>query len=80
MDLYALIAFIAEDNPYAAEQLLNRIEESIIPAAEHPYLFRSGRILGTREVVAHPNYILVYQIMADHISVLNVLHYRQEYP
>lgn len=79
-DLYALIAFIAEDNPYAAEQLLHRIEESIIPAAEHPYLFRPGRILGTREVVAHPNYILVYQVMIDHISVLNVIHSRQEYP
>jgi len=34
------------------------IEASILPAAEHPYLFRAGRVSGTREIVAHPNYVL----------------------
>lgn len=79
-DLFTLIAFIAEENPYAAESLLLRIEESIVPVAEHPYLYRSGRVPGTREIVAHPNYIVVYQVLDDHINVLSVLHSRQEYP
>ncbi|WP_159567319.1 type II toxin-antitoxin system RelE/ParE family toxin [Budvicia diplopodorum] len=79
-DLYSLIAFIAKENPYAAESLLHRLEESVLPAAEHPYMFRSGKILGTREIIAHPNYIVVYQVVADRISVLNVVHSRQEYP
>lgn len=38
--LYTLLAFIAERNPLAAEALLQRIEEPVIPLAEHPYLFR----------------------------------------
>lgn len=79
-DLYSLIAFIAEENPYAAESLLQRLEDCVLPAAEHPYMFRLGRVAGTREIVAHPNYILIYQVVNDHIRVLNVLHSRQEYP
>jgi plasmid stabilization system protein ParE len=43
-------------------------------------LFRSGREPGTREVVAHPNYILVYRVMDDWIEVVNVIHARQRYP
>lgn len=46
-DLYALIAFIAEENPYAAESLLQQLQESILPVAEHPYMFRAGRVPGT---------------------------------
>ncbi|ARB82655.1 MULTISPECIES: type II toxin-antitoxin system RelE/ParE family toxin [Yersinia] len=79
-DLYALIAFITEENPYAAESLLHQLEDSVLPATEHPYMFRSGRVPGTREMVAHPNYVIIYQVMADQISVLNVVHSRQEYP
>jgi toxin ParE1/3/4 len=78
--LYTLIGFIAEQNPFAAESLLHRIEDSTLPAAEHPYIFRPGRVPGTREIVAHPNYIVVYQVQVDCIEVLDVLHARQEYP
>lgn len=79
-DLYTLIAFIAEENPYAAESLLEQREESILPTAEHPYMFRAGRVPGTREIVAHPNYILIYQMLNDAILVLSVVHSRCEYP
>lgn len=48
--LYTLIRFIAEQNPFAAESLLHRIEDSILPATEHPYIFRPGRVAGTREI------------------------------
>lgn len=79
-DLFTLIAFIAEENPFASESLLLRIEESIIPVAEHPYLYRQGRVPGTREIVTHPNYVVVYRVLDEFIEVLSVLHSRQEYP
>lgn len=44
-----------------------------------PYLYRTGRIAGTREIVVHPNYIVVYRV-TDHLEVLNVLHSRKCYP
>ncbi|OCJ36810.1 type II toxin-antitoxin system mRNA interferase toxin, RelE/StbE family [Serratia sp. 14-2641] len=79
-DLANIIRYIANENPFAARRIKALIQEAIQPAAEHPYLFRVGRLPGTREVVAHPNYILVYQINAERITVLSVLHARQEYP
>ena len=45
-----------------------------------PYLFRPGRVSGTRERVVHPNYIVVYQVGDDAIDILRVLHSRQRYP
>ena len=75
-----IIRHIAMHNPAAARRIKYLIEQSIIPASEHPYLFRPGRVPGTREVVAHPNYILVYRVAANHIDVVQVLHARQQYP
>jgi addiction module RelE/StbE family toxin len=45
-----------------------------------PYLFRLGRVAGTREHVVHPNYIVVYQVGNEVIDILRVLHSRQQYP
>lgn len=79
-NLADIIGFIAQDNPAAARKLRAQIEASVLPTAEHPYVFRPGRVAGTREVVAHPNYIVVYRVTARAIEVLRVLHARQQYP
>jgi len=57
-----------------------RILEAIQAAREHPEMYRPGRLPGTREIVAHPNYVVVYAILPDRIRVLSVLHARQKYP
>lgn len=79
-DLAEIIRYIANENPQAARQLNERLESAVLPLAEHPYLHRLGRVPGTRELVAHPNYLLVYRVAAEHIEIVNVLHARQEYP
>ena len=50
------------------------------PASQHPYMFRSGKVDGTREIVAHPNYLVIYRITVTHIQVEAVIHARQKYP
>lgn len=79
-DLLGIIDFIGERDPWAAERLGEAIRDSTWPLPEHPYLFRPGRVPGTREIVAHPNYIVVYRVELACIEVLRVLHARQEYP
>lgn len=79
-DLREIVRYIAEESPQAARRMKSVIEDAILPAAEHPYLFRPGRVPGTREIVAHPNYIVVYRVAAERIEVTSVLHARQEYP
>jgi toxin ParE1/3/4 len=78
--LDAIFEFVSADSPVAARALRDRIQQAVIPASDHPEMFRPGRVPGTREIVAHPNYIVVYRIMADHIEVVSVIHSRQEYP
>jgi len=78
--LASIVRHIASHNPPAARRMLELVETAILPAAEHPYLYRTGRIPGTREIVVHPNYILVYRVTADRIEVIDVLHSRQQYP
>lgn len=51
--LLAIAVYIAADNPTAAQALKNSIEKKVEALAEHPKLYRPGRIKGTRELVAH---------------------------
>lgn len=75
-----LMRYIAEHDPAAARRMTATIEAAVLPLAEHPYLFRPGRVAGTRELVAHPNYIIVYRVTADRVEIVEILHARQQYP
>mgnify|MGYP003641520470 FL=1 len=78
-DLVGIVAYIAERDPQAAQRLRERIEAALGLVAEQPYMHKVGRVAGTREIVAHPNYVVVY-LVTDRIEVAAVLHARQEYP
>lgn len=79
-DLDQIVVYIAQRDFDAAVRLQNLIESSAERLAEHPYMYRPVREIGTREAVVHPNYILVYRVDADTVEVVNVLHTRREYP
>jgi len=80
-DLARVVRHIALYNLGAARSMRQRLQEAVLPVAEHPYLYRqSERVPGCREIVAHPNYIVVYRVERDVIDVLRVLHARQQYP
>ena len=79
-ELDAIVDYVAQFNPYAAEELHARIELAVLPLAEHPYLYRAGRVAGTRELVAHPNYTVIYRVADAHVVIVGVLHTHREYP
>ncbi|WP_058050320.1 type II toxin-antitoxin system RelE/ParE family toxin [Janthinobacterium sp. Ant5-2-1] len=79
-DLTAILTYIAQHNRPAALQLYNDIDNAISRLPCHPHLYRSGRVSGTRELVAHPNYVVVYRVEANAIEILAVMHTRQLYP
>ncbi|MGY2374705.1 type II toxin-antitoxin system RelE/ParE family toxin [Pseudomonas sp. SDO524_S393] len=78
-ELRAILEYIIERNVGAARDLNESIEAATTALPDHPFLYRVGRIAGTREIVVHPNYLVVYRI-TDWIEILTVLHARQEYP
>jgi addiction module RelE/StbE family toxin len=74
-----IIDYIEQFNPIAAASLHSTIVTSTKGLSEMPHSFRSGRLPGTREMVVHPNYLVVYQVV-DHVEILTVLHAKQKYP
>ncbi len=80
-DLLQIMDFISERDAQAAERLFAQIERDIEHAAEHPYIYkRSQRVIGLREIVTHPNYLILYRITVTCIEIVNIVHARREYP
>ena len=80
-DLDAITDYIGEHSIEVAERMWHRLRSSVLPLSEHPYLYRqSDRIPGLREIVAHPNYVVLYRVAADRIEVVNVVHARRQFP
>ena len=79
-DLLAIIAYVADDNPDAAQLLKNDIEAKVGRLTAHPKLYRGGRVLGTREMVVRGNYIVVYAEAPAALMILRILHGAQKWP
>lgn len=73
-DRQAIREYIAADNPGAAVDLDELLSEKAARLVDHPGLGRPGRLQGTRELVVHRNYILIYDLAGDLVRVLRVLH------
>lgn len=72
--------YIEADNPAAALALDELFAEKADRLVDHPGLGRLGRVADTRELVAHRNYILVYDLADDLVRVLRVLHAARQWP
>lgn len=79
-DLLAIVDYISDDNPQAAQRLKEDIETKALQLVEHPALYRTGRVAGTREMVVRSNYIVVYTESSRAVTILRVLHAAQQWP
>lgn len=79
-DLAEILDYIDEYNSVAASKLRINVEKMAEGLADMPYRFPNGRVSNTREVVVHPNYIIVYTVSSNYVDILTVLHSRKEYP
>lgn len=75
-----IMNYICQDNPDAALVLDEIFELKADQARQRPRLYRKGRVLGTHEIVATPNYIMVYLVLDETIEVLRILHARHRWP
>lgn len=79
-DLLAIVGYIADDNPGAAQLLKDDIEAGAARLLEYPQLYKAGRVPGTREMIVRANYIVVYAENEQTISILRVLHAARQWP
>lgn len=79
-DLLAIVDYISDDNPDAAQALKDEIEAKTSRLPDNPQLYRVGRVDGTREMVVRPNYIVIYAEDTISVTILRVLHAAQQWP
>lgn len=72
--------YILQHAPAAALALDELFSEKASLLLEHLNLGRTGRVPGTRELVAHRNYILIYDLSGDTVRVLRLLHVARQWP
>ena len=72
--------YIAADNPFAAARMDELFSESASRLVEHPKLGRAGKVPGTRELVTHEHYLLVYEINNDTVWILTLIHTARLWP
>ncbi|MBB6559132.1 addiction module RelE/StbE family toxin [Acidovorax soli] len=75
-----IVDFIAQDNPLAAIRMDEIFSAAVGRLAEHPLLGRSGQIPGTRELIPHESYRLVYEVQADTVWILALVHTARLWP
>ncbi|MDP3678693.1 MAG: type II toxin-antitoxin system RelE/ParE family toxin [Methylotenera sp.] len=80
-NLDEIAAYIAQDNPIAASHLLQVISEQVSLLSKQPALGRSGRVLGTRElVISNMHYLVPYRIKNNSVEILRVFHTSRKPP
>jgi addiction module RelE/StbE family toxin len=72
--------YIAADNPVAAADLDDIFSTAVSRLAEHPSLGRPGQIEGTRELIVHANYRLVYELTPEVVWILAMVHTARQWP
>ena len=66
-------SYIAKNHPRAGRQVAARILESVDRLAGYPHIGRSGRAIGTRElVVSGTPYVIPYRVTEDGLQLIAV--------
>ena len=79
--LLAAHDYLQAFSPAAAKSQLTKIFDAIDRLQQFPYLGRTGRIAGTRElVVPRTPFIVAYAVTGQEVQILAVLHGAQQWP
>jgi len=79
-DREEIFDYIAPENLNAALALDELFERKAALLGSHPEAGHVGRVRGTRALVAHRHYVLVYDIHPDHVRILRVRHTSRQWP
>ena len=67
-------SYIAQEDPQAAQQVVQRVLDSVAMLVDQPGIGRPGRVPGTREL------IVPYRVRGETIEVLRIFHTSRRLP
>jgi len=79
-DRTEILDYIAADNRSAAARMNRLFHEAAAMLLEHPKMGKKGVLPGTRELLAHKSYRLVYEIDEKTVRVLMLIHTARQWP
>ncbi len=81
-DLASLRAYIAEDDPAAAQRIaLHIIHHVETLLSKNPELGRPGRVPGTRElVIPSAPFVVPYRVQGNRLQILRIYHGARRWP
>lgn len=80
-NLNDIAAYIAEENPLAASQVIATIELPVNQLKLQPAMGRPGRVVGPRElVITDTHYVVPYRIKNNNVEILRVFHTSRRLP
>jgi len=80
-DLQSAKDYISQDNPLAAQEIVQRIKNKVSLLSEQPGIGRPGRVPYTKElVIDRTSFILPYRVRDNRIEILRVLHTSRRWP
>jgi addiction module RelE/StbE family toxin len=72
--------YIAVDNRRAAARMDRLFTETAVQLVDNPKLGKPGQLPGTREMIAHKSYRLVYEIDEQTVWILALMHTARQWP
>lgn len=72
--------YIATDNVAAAARMDALFSDVVTQLVDFPLMGRAGKIAGTRELIPHESYRLVYEVEGEIIWVLALVHTARMWP
>lgn len=77
-----IMTYVAADNPRAAVAMDDLFSSATARLASFPRLGKAGKVAGTRELIPHENYRLVYEVAEaeDTVWVLALVHTARQWP
>ena len=79
-NIASITQYIERDKSARAKTFAQEMRQKTNMLSEFPGIGRAGRVLGTRELVIHENYIVPYRVRDNQVQIIRVLHVKRKYP
>jgi addiction module RelE/StbE family toxin len=80
LDRSDIFDYISLDNPSAAIRMDEVFSNAATSLGDQPMLGHPGKIGGTRELIPHENYRLVYEVEDQTVWILALVHVARKWP
>jgi len=79
-DRFDVWDYIAADSTDAAVRMDKLFSDAVAKLADFPELGQPGKVAGTRELIPHESYRLVYEIEQETVWILALMHTARQWP